>query len=152
VQVGGFFSLLSLLMAGVQGPVLSKVVKRVSEPVLVVVGNVVLAANFAMLTSSNTYVVYSAAALFALGNGLMWPSVLGILAKVAGERHQGAVQGFAGSVGSAAAITGLIAGGALYSVAGAFTFLASAGVLLLVAVIGLRLRSIVPPPTAAARA
>ena len=36
--------------------------------------------------------------LFAVGNGLMWPSIMSILSKRAGTAYQGAVQGVAGSV------------------------------------------------------
>lgn len=149
-ELGAFFSVLSLLMALVQGPVVSVVSRRVSEPALVVIGNLVLAANFVMLTSSSKPLVYGAAVFFAVGNGLMWPSVMSILAKVAGDRYQGAVQGIAGSVGSAAAIAGLVVGGALYAVAGAYVFLASAATLLVVAGLGLGLRDIASRPATAA--
>ena len=50
----------------------------------------------------------------ALGNGLMWPSVLSVMSKAAGRVHQGAVQGIAGSAGSVASIVGLAGGGLLY--------------------------------------
>ena len=53
--------------------------------------------------------------LFSLGNGLMWPSFLALLANAAGERFQGAIQGFGSSVGSLASI----AGGILYETVGA---------------------------------
>ena len=41
----------------------------------------------------------------------MWPSVLATLSKAAGEKFQGAVQGFASSFGGVASIVGLTLGG-----------------------------------------
>ena len=52
--------------------------------------------------------MYVAVILFALGNGLMWPSFMSILSKLAGTVLQGAVQGVAGSFGGLASIIGLI--------------------------------------------
>ena len=45
--------------------------------------------------------IYAGAALIALGNGLMWPTFMAVLSRRAGERFQGAVQGFASSSGAA---------------------------------------------------
>ena len=67
--------------------------------------------------------VYLSAVLFSVGNGLMWPSFLSILSKVAGNKYQGAVQGFASSMGSLASILGLIAGGLIYGQIGNAIFL-----------------------------
>ena len=69
----------------------------------------------------------------------MWPSVLSLPSKLAADRYQGAVQGFAGSLGSLASIVGLIAGGALYPVLGAGTFVVSAITIFVAAVLSLRL-------------
>ncbi len=138
-ETGAFFGFLSLLMVVVQGPVLGALARRVSGPVLVIGGNAVLIVSFVLLSVGDTRVLYLAAALFALGNGVMWPSVLALLSRVAGERHQGAVQGTAGSVGSLASIVGLVGGGWLYATLGAGTFLLSAGTLAVVAVTSVRL-------------
>ena len=105
-------------------------------------GSFILGSNFVLLTSSNTLVLYGAAVLFAAGNGLMWPSFLSILSKVAGEKHQGAVQGFASSSGSLASIIGLIAGGVLYTLLGAWTFLVSAFIIYAVFLFSFRLLSL----------
>ncbi len=145
-DTGAFFSILSLMMVVVQGPVLSWVSKRVSEGPLVVVGNLILGVNFLLLTSPDRGVIYLAAALFALGNGLMWPSVLSILARVAGDDHQGAVQGIAGSCGSLASIVGLVAGGILYESIRTTTFVLAGGIIFLVCVLSLRLARTTPPP------
>jgi MFS family permease len=56
--------------------------------------------------------------IFAIGNGLMWPSVLSLLSKRAGCTHQGAVQAIADSFWSLASIIGLTIGGILYHALG----------------------------------
>jgi DHA1 family tetracycline resistance protein-like MFS transporter len=124
-QLGIYLSVLSLLMVLVQGPVLGIVSKKYSDALLTVFGSVILGTSFIFMLSARTSILYLAAVLFALGNGLMWPSFLSILSKVAGETYQGAVQGFASSAGSLASIIGLISGGFLYEALGAPTFIAS---------------------------
>lgn len=114
VDTGIFFSVMGLLMVLVQGPVLGYAGKRLTERSLVLMGSILLAASFLLFDSFETWRLYLGVALMALGNGLMWPSVLAILSKVAGEAHQGAVQGFAGSSGAVASIVGLVAGGLLF--------------------------------------
>ena len=85
-------------------------------------------------------VIYGGAALLALGNGLMWPSVLAVLSRRAGGEHQGAVQGIAGSIGAFASILGLVVGGLLYDVAQGGVFVLSAAIIGLVVVLALGLR------------
>ena len=98
-----------------------------------------MATNFVLFFSNNIISVSLAVLLFALGNGLMWPSFMSILSKRAGTVLQGAVQGVAGSVGGLASIIGLIAGGVLYDLIGGATFLISAAVIFSVFVMSFRL-------------
>ena len=62
----------------------------------------------------------------------MWPSMLSVLAAAAGERLQGAVQGFASSSGAVASILGLLIGGVLYGVLGSTIFVVSSATIFLV--------------------
>ena len=112
--VGGILCSSEWMMVLVEGPLLRKALQKFSEEILIVIGSIILGANFILLVSNEVGVVYCAAVLFALGNGLMWPSVLSLLSKRAGSTHQGAVQGIAGSFGSLASIIGLTVGGILY--------------------------------------
>ena len=89
--------------------------------------------------SNNIVSVSGAIILFAVGNGLMWPSFMSILSRRAGSKLQGAVQGVAGSFGGFASIVGLTLGGFLYNSIGGFTFLISAGVILVIFVMSFRL-------------
>ena len=102
---------------------------RFSDAALVCGGAAILTTSFLLFTSPSRTLLYVGALLFSLGNGLMWPSFLALLANAAGERFQGAIQGFGSSVGSLASI----AGGILYETVGGVTFVGSAGLTLLVA-------------------
>ena len=80
--------------------------------------------------------------MFALGNGLMWPSFMSILSRRAGTVHQGAVQGVAGSFGGLASIVGLVMGGILYDLLGGTVFLISAAVIFAAFIMSFRLLKI----------
>ena len=138
-QLGIFYAVLSGIMVLVQGPVLRKALKKFSEEKLVFIGSLILATNFILFVSNNIFAVAGAVILFAVGNGLMWPSFMSILSRRAGSKLQGAVQGVAGSFGGMASIVGLTLGGFLYNSIGAASFLISAGVILVVFVMSFRL-------------
>jgi MFS transporter, DHA1 family, tetracycline resistance protein len=138
-QLGVFYAVLSGMLVLVEGPVLRKALKKFSEELLVVIGSIILGASFILLVSNDVIFVYCAAVLFALGNGLMWPSVLSLLSKRAGSTHQGAVQGIAGSFGSLASIIGLTVGGFLYHFLGGAIFLVSAAGIFTVFILSFRL-------------
>lgn len=125
-RTGLFFTYLSLVMVIMQGPVLARASERFSDSFLSVLGALVLTAGFAGLYFTNDVAVYLAATLIAIGNGLMWPSVMSLLSAAAGKTHQGAVQGVSGSVGAIASIAGLIGGGALYTLLDGWVFVLGA--------------------------
>lgn len=135
-DIGLFFSFLGLTTVLVQGPLLSKLGTKISDRSLTVIGAGVLGTGFIGFTNSSPLVLYLGAAAFSLGNGLMWPSFMALLANAAGERYQGAVQGIGSSVGSFASIVGLILGGVLYETVGSATFIGSSVLMYLVAVFG----------------
>ncbi len=127
LETGVFFSVMGLAMVVVQGPVLKRVSAMFSDQVLVVAGSAILAASFAFFTSLNPVVIYAGTLLLALGNGVMWPSIMAILSKTTDANYQGAVQGVASSVGAVASIAGLLLGGLLFAFIGASVFLISTG-------------------------
>ena len=138
-QLGIFYAVLSGIMVLVQGPVLRKALKKFSEEKLVIIGSLILATNFILFVSNNIVAVGGALILFAVGNGLMWPSFMSILSRRAGTKLQGAVQGVAGSFGGLASIAGLTLGGFLYNSIGVASFLISAGVIMVVFIMSFRL-------------
>jgi len=134
-DTGIFFAYLSLLMVVVQGPILARASKKLSNGTLATGGALILTFGFMSLYWDNIMMIYLAATLIALGNGLMWPSVMAMLANAADDQNQGAVQGAGGSIGAIASIVGLIAGGLLYSWLGAWVFIIAALVILPVSLI-----------------
>ena len=138
-ELGIFYAVLSGIMVLVQGPILNKSLQKFSEEKLVIIGSVILGTNFILFVSNNDILVYGAALLFAVGNGLMWPSFMSILSKRAGYVYQGAIQGVASSFGSLASIIGLTIGGLLYNLIGGTTFLISAGIIFAVFIMSFRL-------------
>jgi DHA1 family tetracycline resistance protein-like MFS transporter len=140
-ETGFFFSFLSVIMVIIQGPVLQYLSKHWEDPVLVCAGSFILGASFLFFTSQATLLVYAGAAALAIGNGVMWPSLLSILSKSAPERFQGAIQGYAGSLGSAASIIGLLTGGILYNIINTGVFVFSAAIIFLIFIFSFRLLS-----------
>jgi MFS transporter, DHA1 family, tetracycline resistance protein len=138
-QLGIFYAVLSGIMVLIQGPVLRKALKKFSEEKLVIIGSMILGTNFILFVSNNIISVGGAVILFAVGNGLMWPSFMSILSRRGGSKLQGAVQGVAGSFGGLASIVGLTLGGFLYNSIGGSTFLVSAGIILAVFIMSFRL-------------
>ena len=137
-DTGMFFAYLSLVMVVVQGPLLARASRTFSDGMLAISGALVLTVGFTGLYWEYVPIIYSAATLIALGNGLMWPSVMAMLSSAAGDQHQGAVQGTSGSIGAAASIIGLIAGGLLYDWSGAWVFVFAAILILPVGVLTAR--------------
>ena len=135
-ELGLFFSTLSILMLLVQGPLMGFLSGRVGEVPLVVGGSATLAVCFLVLIFGGPLLAFVAAALFSLGNGVMWPSFLSLLASLVSEDLQGEVQGYGASAGSAASIIGLVAGGVLYEAIGSTTFALSAVAFLTAVVAG----------------
>ena len=141
-EMGIFYAILSGLMILVQGPILKKASQIFSEGNLIIIGSFVLAVNFVLFFSNSVVLIYLATILFAVGNGLMWPSFMSILSRFAGNVHQGAVQGVASSVGSLASIIGLIIGGLLYNTIGSPTFLVAASIIVVVFVLSFKILKI----------
>ena len=66
--------------------------EQFSEENLVIIGSLILGTNFALFAFNSTVIAYLAIILFAVGNGLMWPSFMSILTKQGGSVYQGVVQ------------------------------------------------------------
>ena len=134
-DTGIFFAVMGMLMVVVQGPFYRRVARWASERALVLAGSVTLAVAFWLFDTRAMATVYAAVVLLAVGNGIMWPSVLSLLSKAAGTAYQGAVQGLAGSLGAVASIAGLLLGGLLFAFVGARVFWVSAAVTLAVGLV-----------------
>jgi MFS family permease len=114
-EMGMFFSSLSVVLVATEGPVLSRLSKTVSAEALTIVGCFIVGLGYLALLTANPWAAFLGAALYGIGNGLMWPSFLSLLSDRAGEANQGYIQGIGSSAGSLASIAGLLAGGILYA-------------------------------------
>ncbi len=142
-ETGVFFSVMGFMLVMVQGPLLKQASKIWSDRFLVLGGSAILAASFPLFTSEATAVIYAGTALLAVGNGLMWPSLLAVLSKSTDRRNQGAVQGFSSSASAVASIAGLLIGGILYGVLGSKVFVIAAVITALVFFSALRIPRVV---------
>jgi MFS family permease len=131
-DTGSFFSFLSIVMVFVQGPVLSFASKKFTDDILIFSGSFILGAGFLFYIFSNIYFIYMGAILIALGNGIMWPTLLSLISKSSSEKFQGIIQGYASSLGSIASIIGLLAGGLLYTQMESKIFVLSAVIIFIV--------------------
>lgn len=139
-SLGLYFSILSLLLVVVEGPVLTWISKRYSDASLLTLGSFILGFNFVLLVYGTDLLTYVALVFFALGNGLMWPSIMSMLSKTTKKEYQGAVQGISTSFTSLASIIGLIAGGFMFSLFDAGTFLIVASMIFGVFLLSFKLR------------
>jgi MFS family permease len=153
-ETGLFFALLGFVMFLVEGPGLARASRVCSDALLIGAGGLFLAAGFQLLTSHVTAVIFGGAVLIAVGNGLMWPLIVALLSKTAGD-NQGAVQGVAGSIGAFASIIGLLLGGILYGYIQGWLFSLSAASILVVVVLAFctvrSTRAATAPPASSGR-
>jgi predicted MFS family arabinose efflux permease len=133
-DLGLFYALMSGTMIVAQGPGLRFVSQRWGGERVFTLGMVGLVGAFVALSFSASWSVFLGAVLFALGNGLAWPTFQARLADAAGNEDQGAVQGAATSAGAAASILGLVVGGLLYPWLGVWLFVAAAALFALLAI------------------
>ncbi len=132
IQLGIFLAYSSVIMILVQGPLLSFLSGRVSSNTFIIIGAILLAISFYLLSIFNIYIMYLAITLLSLGNGLMWPSFLALLSKVGNHQMQGAIQGYGNSMGSFASIFGLVLGGILFESIQVTVFKIGSGIFLLI--------------------
>ncbi len=65
-ELGIYFSVISAMMAFVQGPVLAKLSARYTESVLIIMGGTILGLQFLLIIPGNTYLLYLAAVFFCI--------------------------------------------------------------------------------------
>lgn len=135
VDLGIFLAYSSFVMILVQGPLLSRLSKKISSQSLVLLGALVLATSFFFLSTQNIFLLYFANTLLSLGNGLMWPSFLALLASVGTKKTQGTIQGYGTSMGSIASMMGLVLGGVLFEQITTTVFTIGACLFLLIALL-----------------
>ncbi|MEM9680358.1 MAG: MFS transporter [Bacteroidota bacterium] len=113
-DLGAFLSYSSIIMFITQGPILSKLTEHYNNKTLIIAGTLLLSVSFFLLTNPNTVILYLSMTILSLGNGIMWPSFMSLLAKTGDHSTQGSIQGYGSSMGSFASMIGLLVGGFLF--------------------------------------
>lgn len=115
VESGIGFAIVGLMMAFTQGVLVRRLLPKWGERKLLMVGTVLMAVAFYMISTAHSIVWLAFAMTFlAIGNGFVRPSLLAMMSLLAG-RQQGAVMGASQSAASLGRILGPVAGGWLYS-------------------------------------
>ena len=133
-RLGLFFALMSAAMIVAQGPLLRLAANHLAPSAVFAAGMIGLVVSFVMFAVEHPIAPFVGAVLFAVGNGLAWPTFQARLADAALPEDQGAVQGAATSAGSLASILGLVVGGLLYPSLGVGLFVSGAVLFAMVAV------------------
>ncbi len=131
-DLGMFLAYSSLIMILVQGPLLSKISDHVNNKTLILIGSLLLAISFFMLSVESIVILYVANTLLSVGNGLMWPSFMALLAKTGSKQMQGTIQGYGNSMGSFASMLGLILGGILFEAIATTVFIIGAVIFIVI--------------------
>jgi MFS transporter, DHA1 family, tetracycline resistance protein len=136
-DVAVIFTIFGVVGIVVQGGLIRLLVRRFSELQLAIAGCLTMATGFVMIAlvpaTASTGLLLVATVVCALGNGLLTPSLTGLVSQVVSPREQGRVQGGSQSVQSLARVIGPIWGSFVYVSLGAGAPYATGALLLAIA-------------------
>lgn len=146
--VAYLFAFIGIVMAIVQGGLIGKLVDKVGERPLVVLGAALLATAFVLLAipvAASVALLLGALALFAVGIGLHNPAVTGLVSRLTPASQQGSALGVTQSMSSIGRILGPLLGGALYQFGWGLPYYAGAIIMVLALVLALYYNATVAP-------
>jgi len=110
--IGYMFAFVGVVLAIVQGTLVGRVVKLLSEPRVVSLALLILAVGLLGIGLSESVVMLTAASgLIAVGMGFNSPSVVSLISRLSGQDEQGGVLGVTQSLASLARVVGPAWGG-----------------------------------------
>ncbi len=145
-RLGLLYTAIAVALVVTESLVLPRLARHTSEGILGTVGCAMVLVCYLLMTGRSDVALFAGAILYGLGNGLMWPSYLALLARTGPRTLQGTVQGVGSGAGSLASILGTLTGGVLFETIGATTFYVSAASLAVATLVFLALK-IAPAPT-----
>jgi MFS family permease len=134
-RLGSLFGVLSVALIITQTAILPRLARRSSDAALGGWGSVLVSGAYVVVSLGGSPGAFVAAALYGVGNGLMWPSYLAMLSATGSPSTRGRLQGVASSAGSIASIAGMLGGGTAFGMIGSATFLVAAASLALAAIL-----------------
>ena len=132
-RLGELFGILSLTLIFTQAVILPPLARGISDARVAAFGSVLVAASYLAVALFAEPGAFVGAALYGVGNGLMWPSYLSMLSETGAASMRGRLQGVASSAGSIASVVGMLGGGAAFATLGRQTFLVAAAALAIAA-------------------
>ena len=142
IDMAYLFLFMGAIVATIQGGLIGRIVKRVGEMGVIIIGSASFALGFVLIPSIwRVPWLYVVALLIAIGQGLCYPALTSLVSKVAPEGERGSLLGLATAVGSLARFIGPIMAGFLYDLAAApGAFYGGAVLMALALFIALRMR------------
>jgi MFS family permease len=114
------FLFMGVIVAGIQGGLIGRLVSRLGEKRVIIVGAAAFTLGFALVPSIwRLPLLYVVAFFIAIGQGLCYPALTSLVSKAAPENERGSILGLATSAGSLARFLGPLLSGVLYDLAGA---------------------------------
>jgi MFS family permease len=143
IDMAYLFLFMGVIVATIQGGLIGRVVKKVGEKGVIVIGAASFTLGFVLIPSIwRVPLLYVVAFFIAIGQGLCYPALTSLVSKVAPENERGSLLGLATSVGSLARFIGPIMAGYLYDLAGAEgAFYGGAALMALALLVAMRMRT-----------
>jgi MFS family permease len=143
LDMAWFFLFMGVIVAGIQGGLIGRVVRTIGEQNVIIIGAASFTLGFFLVPSVfRVPLLYFVAFFIAVGQGLCYPALTSLVSKAAPENERGGILGVASSVGSMARFVGPLLAGLLYDLAGVDGAFYGGGVVMAGALlVALRLRS-----------
>jgi multidrug resistance protein len=155
MQTTGLFVYVGVVLAGVQGGLIGKLVRAYGERGVILAGLVLIAAGLALLPAAPAGFALSwkilvpllaSLALLAFGQGLNQPATMGLLSRLTRDTAQGSTIGLTRSFGALARTLGPAAGTSLFAAWGPASPFWAGSALMLLAVVLAVVRVPTPEP------
>ncbi len=141
-DLGYFFGFMGVVVAMIQGGLIGRLTRALGERTVVAIGTFSFMIGFAAVPFvPRPSLLYPAALLVAIGQGLCYPSLMSLVTKSSPSNQHGSVLGVSSSVSSLSRVLGPILGGTMYGIAAAKgAFLVASGIALVAFVIAISIR------------
>ena len=117
MDLATFFALTGIMMVIAEGPILSRLSKKISDAKINLIGLVFLASSFIFLLNTNDLPSLIAVAVsFGMGFSMTTTAQLAMISKIVPENLQGTLHGSLATIMAVGGVIGLVTGGILFEV------------------------------------